>query len=250
MVYIFSVLIIVYIIVIIATAPERERQRKLNEKVEKETLKSALIKHDIHNSLMQRQPDNNVYIIDKENKELTYLNYNNNFSPTYYWLEDIIEVSLVIDGETITSTTRGSQFGGALVGGLLAGSAGAIVGGLSGSTSSKEAVSKITLKLTIKETVTSVKTITFLDVKKPILKTEETFKTALKKANEWEGQFKVIIHETKNSEDNNTKDKIKSTDNQSTLSIADEIKKLHDLVKEGILTDEEFALQKEKILSK
>lgn len=246
MVYIISVLIIVYIIAILVTAPERNRQRLSKEKEVVETLEYALNKHGIYNSLMHTQPDNNIYIIDKENKELTHLNHNNYF-PTYYRLKDIIEVSLVIDGETITSTTRGSQFSGALVGGLLAGGAGAVIGGLSGKTSSKESISKISLKILMSNNEKTIKTITFLDVKKPILKNSSIFKSAFDKANEWEGQLKVILHEGKKSKNENV---VSNNDNKINSSIADEIKKLHTLVEDGILTNEEFALQKEKILSK
>jgi len=39
------------------------------------------------------------------------------------------------------------------------------------------------------------------------------------------------------------------SDSKSTLNTADEIRKLHDLLKEGIITQEEFDLQKKKIIS-
>ncbi|MEK4946567.1 SHOCT domain-containing protein [Carnobacterium sp. FSL W8-0810] len=245
MIYLVLIMLGSLFILFILAAIQTAEDNKLAESLEK-----AVYEYDIEKTLSHTQPDKNVYVLDKENEEITYLVYNNlinTYSPTSYLFEDIIEVSLIVDGETITNTSRGSQIGGALVGGVLAGGAGAVIGGLSGKTTSKESISKISLKILMSNNEKTIKTITFLDVKKPILKNSSIFKNAFDKANEWEGQLKVILHEGKKSKDENV---VSNNNNKINSNIADEIKKLHTLVEDGILTNEEFALQKEKILSK
>lgn len=60
-----------------------------------------------------------------------------------YDYKDIIESEVVIDGKSVTKTSRASQFVGTAIGGVLAGGVGAIIGGLSGSTSTKGKVKRI-----------------------------------------------------------------------------------------------------------
>ena len=58
----------------------------------------------------------------------------------FYDYKDIIESEVIIDGKSVTKTSRASQFVGTAIGGVLAGGVGVIIGGLSGSTSTKEKV--------------------------------------------------------------------------------------------------------------
>lgn len=164
------------------------------------------------------------------------------FEVSNYDYKDIIEVELVMDGEILTSTSRGSQLGGALVGGVLLGGAGAVVGGLSGKKSSKETVSQIYIKLTMLSDTNSIKKLVFLDLKYPIDKTSDKFKKIYEEATELEGKFKGIIHQI---EDNKSE-----TKSMSLTSNAEEVEKLYNLLTKGILTEEEFTLQKKNILSK
>lgn len=260
MVYIIVGFIVVCIIVWGESASkeaDKKEYTRRNIGTERETLSSALSKNNIVPFRKHTVPNTvygEVFVLDKKNKELAFLRYRNDSyvykKPIYYWFEKIIEVSLVIDGETVTKTSRGSQLGGALLGSALAGGTGAIIGGLSGKTSSKEEVSKIYLKITMDSSSSSVKTIPFLDEKHPVKKDSKTFQKAFNKATEWEGQLKVIIHNNGKAEGN---DKIEientSLSTPIALSVADEIKKLHSLVADGIITEEEFAKQKEKLIS-
>src|SRR5690606_13701944 len=50
----------------------------------------------------------------------------------------ILETEIIIDGSTITKTSRGGLVLGTAVGGVLGGGVGALIGGLSASTTSKE----------------------------------------------------------------------------------------------------------------
>lgn len=63
--------------------------------------------------------------------------------------KDIFQVEYKQDDQTITSTSRSSQLGGALVGGALAGGVGAVIGGLSGKQKQSSQVKQIMLTLLI-----------------------------------------------------------------------------------------------------
>ena len=259
MVYIFIVLIIVYIIAVLATAPERERQKILarnnsvaEEEAEKETLNEAIKRFDISPALIEDFSKKFVYILDKNNRRIVRLTYSGHpryeYDATYYDFENFVDVSVVVEKETVTSTTSNDkQFKGALVGGILAGPTGAIIGSQSGNksniTTSEEMVSNIRLKLLMVNTDNSSKTITFLQSDEPISKATELYKNKFNRATNWENELRAYMLGVKNEQK-------KPTSNSSNISIADEIKKLHTLVQDGILTEEEFALQKEKILSK
>lgn len=163
--------------------------------------------------------------------------------------QDILEAELIIDGETITKTSRSSQVGGALLGSVLAGGVGAIIGGLSGKTSSKEQVMTIQLKIIINDTKNPLKIIPFLNETTSIKKEDEKYLKAYEEAMHWLSIFKVIIDKA-DKEDKSKVQSNKINDNKTTTSnIADEIRKLHDLLKEGIITQEEFDSQKKKIIS-
>lgn len=47
----------------------------------------------------------------------------------------VLEAEIVVDGKTVTKTSRGSQAVGVVVGAVLAGGLGAVIGGLSASSS-------------------------------------------------------------------------------------------------------------------
>lgn len=51
---------------------------------------------------------------------------------------DILEVELIVDGHSVTKTSRGSQVLGAALGGAVFGGVGAIIGGLSGTQTTKQ----------------------------------------------------------------------------------------------------------------
>lgn len=188
--------------------------------------------------------NNDLIFLNNSSNKMTHIiiDQNNNFETYHFNYKDIIEVALIVDGNTLTSTSRGSQLGGALVGGALFGGTGAVIGGLSGEKESKQTVSQLYIKLTLLSNEKNIKNLIFLDVKNPIEKSSAKFNKLYEEAMELEGTFKVIIYQN----DKKNFDKL----NTNSASIADEIKKLHNLLTDGILTEEEFVLQKERILSK
>src|SRR5690606_17399485 len=77
---------------------------------------------------------------------------------------DLISSEIFEDGDTITSTSRSSQIGGALVGGIALGGVGAIVGGLSGKTTSTRKPKRLDLRITVNRTDSPIHDINFMDI--------------------------------------------------------------------------------------
>jgi hypothetical protein len=208
-------------------------------------------------------PDHNTYIgVDEINKTIciveNLLSHNikhtssgaihdsNNYKyqGKAYKYSEILQSEIVEDGESITKTSRVSQIGGALIGGAVAGGIGAIVGGLSGTKKTTDSVRKITLQIIVDDISKPIRTITFLNKSYTLKKASVEYKEAYKKANHWHNLISVIIK--KADEDG----KMNNVGSQSHLtgSVADELTKLSQLKKEGILTEAEFDSQKQKLL--
>ncbi len=158
--------------------------------------------------------------------------------------QDILEVEIVEDNNTIIKTSRDSQVGGAVVGGLLLGGVGAVIGGLSGKKTMVGQISRLYLKIIVNCTEKPVYTIDFIN--KPtgqeINKNDEVYKTAIEQANHWHALISILIKQA---------DKDISLTQKKLLppSRADELLKLSQLLEKGVITQEEFNSEKAKILS-
>ncbi len=155
--------------------------------------------------------------------------------------QDILSSEILVDGTTITKTSRGSQLGGALIGGLVFGGAGAIIGGLSGKTESSNKTNSAELLITVNR------------VKNPNYKISLPFGqewSAMEQAQHWHSVMKVIIKQA-DIEDTATQAKLieEKPSQISDNSVADEIVKLGKLKEQGLLTSEEFLKLKSKLLS-
>jgi len=157
---------------------------------------------------------------------------------------DILSSEIVEDGETITSTVRTSQLGGALIGGLALGGVGAIIGGLSGKSVSSQRIQRIDLRITVNDTKEPLHEINFLhfQTKKG---DKITYEPAIRKARHWHGLIDVLIkradQEDKRAEGTRHLGKVSD-------SLADELQKLASLRDSGVLTDSEFQSQKSRLL--
>lgn len=188
---------------------------------------------------------------DMNLKDLTYFGAvtdNIQYSARTFYYKDILESEVIIDGETVIKTSRSSQVGGAILGGMLAGGAGAIIGGLSGKTSSKEKVKKIQLKVIVNDTKNPLQIITLLSEPTSIDRSSEKFIKANNDVMHWHSLFKVIIDIADKEEKNNQVIQNNTNEYNPTFNTSDEIKKLHDLFLEGIITQDEFELQKKKLI--
>jgi len=161
---------------------------------------------------------------------------------------DVLSSEIFVDGETITKTARGSQLGGALIGGLAFGGVGAIIGGLSGKTRSSEKVKRVDLRITVNDTKSPLHDINFMDIEGK--NDGIIYKSAMDQARHWHGLIAVLI-KMADSEDAR-KEGVESSSQAkggNTTSLADELSKLSDLRDKGVLSDEEFSIQKQKLLS-
>ncbi len=191
--------------------------------------------------------------IDEKQKKIVLLNnYTSGVKTRMLSYHDILSSEIFVDGQTITSTARGSQLGGALLGGLLFGGVGAIIGGLSGKKKSLEKVTSVDLRITVNDTNNPLHDVNFMSVINEIDKTSLTYKDAIEDARYWHGLFAVIINsadqEDKIIENENITQEPTSINNINPTIIADEILKLSNLRDKGIITDEDFSRQKTKLL--
>ncbi|WP_299312335.1 SHOCT domain-containing protein [uncultured Halomonas sp.] len=160
---------------------------------------------------------------------------------------DVLSSEIFVDGETITKTARGSQLGGALIGGLALGGVGAIIGGLSGKTRSSEKVKRVDLRITVNDTNSPLHDINFMDIEGK--KDGVIYKSAMDQARHWHGLIAVLIKIADNEDARKEGESSSGEKDVSTASLADELSKLSDLRDKGVLSEEEFSIQKQKLLS-
>lgn len=156
---------------------------------------------------------------------------------------DIISCELFEDGNTISSISRASQIGGALVGGIALGGVGAIIGGLSGKTTSTQKPKRVDLRITINRTDSPIHDINFMDVEAS--KDGIIYTVAMQQARHWHGVISVIIRRA-DKEDSANRSMVAPS---SSISVTDEIRKLAQLRDEGLISEEELAVRKAKFLA-
>ncbi len=189
--------------------------------------------------------------IDEKRKKISFCSTGETWKTTkcmIYNYRDILEVEILEDGRSIIKTSRSSQLGGALVGGMLFGELGAVVGGLSGSKYETGETRTIILKILVNDMKSPMQTLYLYDniIGAGIDVNSKTHKEVIMEARKWHSLISVLIHQA-DDEDNakESKDNIKFNNN---LSIADEIIKLKSLSDENIITENEYLLQKDKLL--
>lgn len=184
--------------------------------------------------------------IDETNKKITIVALNS-FRDKAYSYRDILKSEIITDGVSVSSTNRGSQLGGALLGGLVAGGVGAMIGGLSGSSTIEEKVKKVELNVIVNDTANPIHKIVFLDSLIPCSKDSKEYKDAYNIAYHCHQLISILIR--KADEEDKQKETSTNTSNaQGNISVADELRKLVQLKEEGILSDNEFEVQKKKLI--
>lgn len=156
--------------------------------------------------------------------------------------EDIIGVELIQDNIITSSKSTSNIVGRAIVGGVLLGGVGALIGGVTGKDKQKESASYIGLNIHTKNNTIELCVFDSLNefaskkIKKGQLLWSE-YEAGRKQAKEIERLLRVIV-------DKNTPIKTPQS------STADELSKLGTLLKDGLLTQEEFEQEKAKILNR
>ncbi|GIP58092.1 SHOCT domain-containing protein [Paenibacillus woosongensis] len=185
--------------------------------------------------------------IDETTKQISFVVLNS-YKDRVYKYKDILKSEILTDGISVTSTNRGSQFGGALLGGFVAGGVGALIGGLSGSTTSQEEVKKIELNVIVNDTTNPIHKIAFLDSELDSYpKDSQEYKDAYNKAYHCHQLIGVLIKQA-DEEDKQKEISTSSSNSPNNMSVADELRKLVQLRDEGIISIDEFEAQKKKLI--
>lgn len=184
--------------------------------------------------------------IDEVRKKIALLNVldkKGHCSTRVFDYRQILSCEILEDGDSITKTSRMSQAGGLVVGGVLLGGLGAVVGGLSGKKTSSKTIEKLAVLLIVNDTREPRFEIT-LNASKVDSTTDE-FKQLLEKARHWHSIISVLIRQADDAE---VTKQVPSLIESDKKSLADELKKLKELVAVGVLTEQEFLDQKTKLL--
>lgn len=191
------------------------------------------------------------FMVDNTHKNVCYINGIRKIIIPY---SKILSVELIENGTTISSKSTARTVGGALIGGVLAGTAGAIIGGLSGDTKQKHMVSKVQVKIRLKDVSNPYLVIDAFNSSRMIGSSVKeidandalygnVYRQCLSKANTIIDMVSAIIDEVDKNEGSKQKTQV-----VHESSLADELKKLAGLKKDGILTESEFNAMKAKLL--
>ena len=165
---------------------------------------------------------------------------------------DIIQVSYEENGSQLYTKSAGRTVGGAIVGGFLMGGVGAVVGGLSGASKQNKEIRNMDIKILLRSTSRTSCVLHFKDVDR-VLKTKDEadrklYETSVQNANQAKDVLSVIIDDAKQASAPIAQPITQSVVAPASSSVADELAKLAKLKADGILTDEEFRVQKSKLL--
>ena len=175
---------------------------------------------------------------DKSNKKIGFINNWKDDTVKIYSFNDIMESEIVVDGNTIVKTSTTSTVWRAVVGGVLTGGVGAVIGGVTGKKSHNEMVNNIDLKICVNDSSNPFYRIRFLDTE--CKKGDYLYKTTYQNAERWHGIISTFIKQSE----------LKEIKNESASSDVNDLLKLKELLDAGLLTNEEFVEQKNKILKK
>lgn len=206
-------------------------------------------KKGVKSTINTREIGNYLFLMDEFFKVLVLV------GPGSYEIfnySDIIEVSYEENGNQLYTKSTGRTVGGAIVGSFLMGGAGAVVGGLSGESKQNKEIKNMDIKILLRSKSRTSCVLHFKDVDR-VLKTKEEadrklYETYVQNANQAKDVLSVIIDDAKQASAPIAQPITQSVVAPASSSVADELAKLAKLKADGILTDEEFRVQKSKLL--
>ena len=219
----------------------REREEILDTNISKLHNNKSFIK-------IVGQKSRYAFLLDTVGRKIYYITTQKNIEVPF---DKIISVEIIEDNSVLFS--KSASVGGAILGGVLAGEAGMIVGGLSGETKKEKNVSKVTVKIKIRDYSAPSLLIECFNSpellgNKEIWSTHKVYLEEMHNAQIIADYVGIIIDEI-GEKGKEASQKVVQRSSSENPSVADELAKLASLKEQGILTDEEFSTQKEKILN-
>lgn len=246
--WIIVVLIVLGIIGFAANAADEEKTRerkdaldaKVNNLPNRQSIKKII-----------GQKNRYTFVLDNVGRKIYYIDTTQTKEASF---EQIISVEILEDNTLLSSKSTTRTVGGALLGGALAGGAGMVVGGLSGDSKQKKKVSKVTVKIKLRDYSNPTLLIPCFVAKELTphdeIKTNDSlygdfYKQELQNAQKIADYVSIIIDEV----DRQEKQSQVARPTSEGHSVADELKKLASLKEQGLLSEEEFIIQKQKLLN-
>jgi cell division protein FtsI/penicillin-binding protein 2 len=120
---------------------------------------------------------------------------NSSLQTEKYHYKDILQVEILEDSLSTTSTSRAGVAGRALLGGIIAGGVGAIVGGLSAKQVHRQSVQKIELQIVVNDPISPVRRVEMVHFYKAAETNSADYITSKNKAIEWFKTLEVLMHQ-------------------------------------------------------
>lgn len=211
-----------------------KKAKKLKIAYNQFTMPGSILKQkfdEIENNMLEFNATStigNLLSIDDNNNRICI---QSSTGPKFIKYKDLISTELLED-DFVKISSGGLKR--AIAGGLLFGGAGAIVGGVTGKKKTKSIIKSLKIKITIRDKNNPV---IYVVLSKTELKTSSLlYKGLIETAQKIIGTLECIINENNNI--------------TNSLSSADELMKLKELLDSGLLTQEEFNIEKKKILNR
>ena len=243
------IIIIIIIIICVVIYNQQVKNKRIEDEIRGIMLESRINDVSDFTPTQKVIGYNNLYTfaIDEINRKVAYFDEK---QETFIPYEEIISVDLIEDNTTVSSKSTMRTFGGAIIGGALGGGAGAVVGGLSGDAEMKKKISSIQVRLRIRDISMPTLIIKCFDCKTMTSGSDIgtdgisglIYNKCIQHANQIVDLISVIIDDVDRKQKH-------STISNTSSSVADELTKLADLKAKGILSEEEFSLQKSKLLN-
>lgn len=169
---------------------------KYSNKVEK-SLDAALIKNDFVADASYLADDylSGIAINETESKIAILIRNTTkeNFKVKQFDFKDIVECSIVEDGETLTKVSKGGLIGSSIIGGALVGGIGAVVGGMSADKYSSEQIVKATLTIVVDDLTSPIWNIDFLNSNMLVERNGELYRSIHSDMQKWYKRISIIL---------------------------------------------------------
>lgn len=247
----FWIILILAIIIIAGAAQANSKKKEVAERSERLNKVQSSV-DDFKPSITITGIDNLYrFSVDNDSRKILLIR---NGMKTIIPFDKIICVSIEEDNTQIMSKSSLRTVGGTLIGGALAGGAGAIVGGLSGNTTIKKKISKVQVILKLRDLNNPSISIDCFNARTMTIEGKnevknsgmngEIYKKGLKDAQKIADLVGVIIDQVDQMQ--KTSQPIQKL--QSSSDTIANLERLASLKEKGIITEEEFQIQKQQIL--